>query len=88
MHPGWQKLCKGPSLKSLDLDENFNIRCIKICRDLRTILEIIGQKKCFFGSKTVFLEQEMHHYMVGIANYTELNMQICNYAQKRRICRA
>ena len=28
----------------------------------------------------------MHYYMVGIANYTELNLQICNYAQKRRIC--
>ena len=30
---------------------------------------------------------EMHYYMVGIANYTELNLQICNYGQKRRICR-
>ena len=25
--------------------------------------------------------------MVYIAYYTELNLQICNYAQKRRICR-
>ena len=25
--------------------------------------------------------------MVHIAYYTELNLQICNYAQKRRICR-
>ena len=28
---------------------------IKICRDLRTFLEIFGQKKCLFGSKAVFL---------------------------------
>ena len=28
----------------------------------------------------------MHFYMVYFANYTELNLQICNYAQKRRIC--
>ena len=28
----------------------------------------------------------MHCYVVGIANYTELNLQICNYAQKQRIC--
>ena len=25
--------------------------------------------------------------MVHIAYYTELNLQICNYAQRRRICR-
>ena len=43
-------------------------------------LEIFGQKKCFFGSKTVFLGQGMRYYMLGIANYTELNLQ------KRRIC--
>ena len=28
---------------------------IKICRDLRNFLEIFGQKKCRFGSKTVLL---------------------------------
>ena len=45
-------------------------------------LEILGQKKCLFGSKTVFLGQEVHHYMVYIAYFTELNLQICDYAQK------
>ena len=35
----------------------------------------------------MFLGQEMHYNMVHIAYYTELNLQICNYAQKRRICR-
>ena len=44
-------------------------------------------KKCLFGSKTVFLGQEVHYYMVYIAHFTELNLQICNYAQKRRIFR-
>ena len=47
---------------------------IKICRDLRTL-------------KTVFFGQEVHYFMVYIAYFTELNLQICDYAQKRRICR-
>ena len=50
-------------------------------------LEIFGQKKCPFGSKTVFLGQEVHYYMVYIAYFTELILQICDYAQKRRIWR-
>ena len=29
----------------------------------------------------------MHYDMVYIAYFTELNLQICDYAQKRRICR-
>ena len=40
-----------------------------------------------FGSKTVFLGQEVHYCMVYIAYCTELNLQICDYAQKRRVCR-
>ena len=39
------------------------------------------------GSKTVFLGQEVHYCIVCIAYHTELNWQICNYVQKRRICR-
>ena len=35
----------------------------------------------------MLLWQEVHYYMVYIAYYTDLNLQICNYAQKRRICR-
>ena len=42
-------------------------------------------KKVPFGSKTVFLGQEVHYYMVYIAYFTELILQICDYAQKRRI---
>ena len=49
------------------------------------VAEIFGQKKCLFGSKTVFLGQEVHYYMVYIAYFTELILQICDYAQKRRI---
>ena len=45
------------------------------------------KKKAFFKVKTVFLGQEVHYYMVYIAHFTELNLQICNDAQKRRICR-
>ena len=34
----------------------------------------------------MFLGQEVHYYMVYIAYFTELNLQICDYAQKQRIC--
>ena len=34
----------------------------------------------------MFLGQEVHYYMVYIAYFTELILQICDYAQKRRIC--
>ena len=60
---------------------------IKICRDLRTFWRSLGKKKCLFGSKTVFLGQEVHYYMVYIAYFTDLILQICDYAQKRRIWR-
>ena len=39
-------------------------------------------KKSTFWVKTVFLGQEVHYYMVYIAYFTELNLQICDYAQK------
>ena len=35
----------------------------------------------------MLLGQEVHYYMVYIAYFTELNLQICDYAQKRCICR-
>ena len=46
--------------KSLDSDENFKPEHTLFCRELRfvaiyALLEILGQKKCLFGSKTVFL---------------------------------
>ena len=39
-----------------------------------------------FWVKTVLLGQEVHYYMVYIAYFTELNLQICDFALKRRIC--
>ena len=35
----------------------------------------------------MFLGHEVHYHMVCVAHYTELNLQICDNAQKRRICR-
>ena len=49
-------------------------------------LQDFGQKKYSFGSNTVYIGQEVQYYIVYIANYTELNWQICNYAQKQLIC--
>ena len=71
---------RGPPLKSLDSDENFKPEHTLFCRKLRFVpfthfLEIFGQKKCLFGSKLVFLEQEVHYYLVYIAYFTELNLQ-------------
>ena len=83
---------EGPSPKSLESGENFKplhtlfCRDIKICRDLRTFWKSLGKKNAFFWSKTVFLVQEVHYYMIYLAYYTELSLQNCNYAQKQRIC--
>ena len=78
-------------LKSLDSDENFKHEHTLFC-ELRfvAIYALFGDlwpKKCLFGSKTVFLGQEVHYHMVCIAYFTELILQICDYAQKRRIWR-
>ena len=73
----------GPPPKSLDSDEILN----KDFSQFTHFLETFGQKKCLFGSKTVFLGKEAHYYLVYIAYFTELNLQICDYVQKRRICR-
>ena len=55
----------GPPPRSLDSDENFNPEQTLFCRELRFVaithfLGMFGQKKCLFGSKTVFLGQEVH----------------------------
>ena len=49
--------------------------------------EFFGQKSAFFGSKTVFLGQEVHYTWYILHKFTELILQICDYAQKRRIWR-
>ena len=40
-----------------------------------------------FWVKNSVFRQEVHYYMVYIAYLTELKCQICDDAQKRRICR-
>ena len=93
----------GPPLKSLDSDENFKPEHTPFCRELRFVviytlfwkslgkksafLKIFGQKSAFWVKKTVCFGQEVHYSMVYIAYFTELNLQICDYAQKWRICR-
>ena len=71
----------GPPPKSLDLDKNYEPEHTLFCFDLRfvAIYALFGDlwaKKNLFGSKTVFLGQEVHYYMVYIAYFTELILQI------------
>ena len=59
----------GPPPKSLDSDENFKPKHTLFCREIRfvAIYALFGDllaNKCLFGSKTVFLGQELHYYMV------------------------
>ena len=69
---GWQKWHRGkggPPPKSLDLEENFKPKHRLFCHKLRyvaiyTLFGDLWAKKCLFGSKTVFLGQEMYYYMV------------------------
>ena len=90
--PGWQKLCegtKGLRRKVWIQTKKFstNIRYFVTILRFVAIYTILGYQSVFFWSKTVFLGQEVHHYMVYIAYKTELNLQICNYSQKQCICR-
>ena len=94
LEPGGRS-CAGerwPPPKSLDSDENFKPEHTLFFRELRfvAIYALFGDlwaKKCLFGSKTVFLGQEVHYYMVYFAYFTELILQICDYAQKWHIWR-
>ena len=72
---GWQKLHGRHPPKILDSDENFRPEHTLFCSELRfvTIYALFGDlwaKKCPIGSKTVFLGQEVHYYMVYIAYFT------------------
>ena len=80
---------RGAPPKSSDLDENFKPKHTLFFRELRfvAIYALFGDlwaKKVPFWVKTVLLRQEVHYYMVYIAYFTELNLQICDYAQRRR----
>ena len=50
----------------------LSCRDIDICRDSRTFGKSLGKKVLFWGSKTVFLEREVHYNMVYIAYHTHL----------------
>ena len=58
-----------------------------ICCDLRTFWNTLGKKSDLLGQKQCFLGKKVPFYMAHIACYTELKLQICNCAQKERICR-
>ena len=80
--PGWQKLRKFQALTYASLSSyilRFDV--------IYALFGNLWAKKRLFSSKTVFLGQEVYYFMVHIAFFTELNLQICNYVQKRRICR-
>ena len=49
-------------------------------------MKLVPKIKCL-PRKFICSAKEVHYYMVYIAYFTELNLQICNYAQKQRICR-
>ena len=75
--------------KSFDTDKNFKPEHTLFRRELRfvAIYSLFGDlwaKKCLFVSKIVFLgyEDEVHYYIAYIAYFTELNLQICDYAKK------
>ena len=63
-----------PPPKSLDSDENFKPEHTLFCRELRfvAIYALFGD----LWAKKVFLGHEVHYYMVYIAYFTELILQI------------
>ena len=65
---------EGPSQKSLDFDENLSTNIRYFVAILRFVLIYavfgrLGAIKCFFGTTTVFLGQELHYYMAYIGIY-------------------
>ena len=43
-------------------------------------LEDFGQKRAFWGQIQRFFWEEVPYYMVFIAYYMDVNLQLCNYA--------
>ena len=88
--PRVAEVARGPPAKSLDSEENLKPEHTLFCRELRfsVIYALFGDlwaKQVPFWSKTVFLGQQLHYYMVYVAYFTELILQIYDYTQKRRI---
>ena len=96
---GWQKLYIGTKglrwkvwTEILSPNLRFFVAVLKFVAILKffaifALFENFWAKECCFRSKTVFIGQEVHYYMVYIAYFTELILQICDYAQQRRIWR-
>ena len=93
--PGWQKLCEGTKgirwtvwtrTKILSPNIRYFVAMLRFVV-IYTLFGRLCARKGPFWVKTVFLGQKVHYYKVYLAYYTELNVQICNYAQKQRICR-
>ena len=85
---------EGPSPKSLDSDEH-SLFCgnTKICRDLRAFCKTFGKTSFFWGQKQCTVQvctsvswARSALLYIYITYCTELNLQICNYVQKRHIC--
>ena len=87
INAGWQKLhgSTGGTRQKFWTQTKISSPNIRYFVAIYALFGDLGQKKCLFGSKTVFLGQEVHYYMVYIAYFTELILQICDCAQKRRI---
>ena len=73
--PGWQKLCEGKKglhrkVWTCTKILGTNIRYFVAILRFVAIYALFGRlwaKKCFFGSKTVFLGQKVHYNMVHVA---------------------
>ena len=88
--PGWQKLCEGTKGLRRKVWTWTKILSPNICYivvvlrfvAIYTIFGNLWAKKVIFGSKTVFLGQEMHYYMIYIAYHTESNLQMLQLRAK------
>ena len=82
--PGWQKLCEGTKglrqkVWTRTKIWSPNIRYFVAILRFVAIDALFGRlwaRKMLFWVKTVFLGQEVHYYMVYIAYFTELILQI------------
>ena len=85
-------MCERRFLKSLDTDENFKTEHTLFCRELRFVaiyalfVDLWAKKVPFWFKNSVFLGKTCTITWYIMHN-TESNWQICDYAQKRRICR-
>ena len=83
--------CQEPLPKSLDSDENFKTldklfcRDVKICPDLHTFWKSLAKKVLLGVKKSVSWARSALFNTWYILHI--ILMYICNYAQKRRICR-